>query len=128
MLAAIRRVPALGLASDLFTTSDGDIATLENAERRRQGYRGRGFDDPRIIGSAGSRRQFAGAADWLSLTAPGIPTQLLQPGAQTQINLGEGRLDIAVTVSDERVGARASVGKPLSVIRINPGLTNPASY
>lgn len=36
------------LASGLFFTSQEEIDTLKAAERMQQGYRGRGFDDPRV--------------------------------------------------------------------------------
>lgn len=42
--------------------------------------------------------------------------------------LGEGRLAVDVQVSDERVTARASVAKPLPLIRIDAGNTNPGGY
>lgn len=132
MLGLLRRVPGVALASDVFGTSDGDLEVLAAADRMRQGFRGKGFDDPRrldrAMGTAPLAANGVPQLDWLTLTAPGTGPQPLPMGKPTEIKLGEGLLNIAVHVQDDRVSAVASVGRPLSVVRINTGNTNPGGY
>lgn len=66
--------------------------------------------------------------DWLTLTAPGVAPINMPAGRQTELKVGEGRLDVNVTVHDDRVSATSSVGKPLSLVRLSTGNTNPAGY
>lgn len=66
--------------------------------------------------------------DFLTLTTPGGGLQSLAPGRQADIKVGEGRLDVLVRVADDRVTATTSVAQPLSLVKINPGNTNPAGY
>lgn len=66
--------------------------------------------------------------DYLTLTTPGGGLQSLAPGRQADIKVGEGRLDVMVRVTDERVSATTSVAQPLSLVKLNPGNTNPAGY
>lgn len=62
--------------------------------------------------------------DYLSLSVPGAAPQALGPSRAAEVKIGEGRLDIRVF--DDRVSA--SVAQPLSLVKINPGATNPAGY
>lgn len=65
----------IGLASamaGLFFTSDEEMEVLRNADRRRQGYRGRGFEDPRLL----TRRD--GGAQAFTYTARSSPEPLAQ--------------------------------------------------
>jgi len=66
--------------------------------------------------------------DFLTLTAPGALPAQLSPGQNTEIKVGEGTLAIDVRVTDERVSATPTVMRPLSLIRINPGNTNPGGF
>lgn len=99
-------------------------AELDEIERNRQAQRG--------LAAISGRPGVPGAPDLLTLTAPpgeftrptGGPWREAMPGA----GLGQGRLDIDVRVSDERVTATPTVSKPLPVIRIDAGHTNPGSY
>jgi hypothetical protein len=71
---------------------------------------------------------FMPPTDFLTLTAPGaLPTQLAA-GKNTEIKVGEGTLSIDVRVSDDRVSASSSVLRPLSLVRINAGATNPGGF
>lgn len=45
-----------GAVAGLFTTSDEEMSILRNADRKRAGYRGKGFTDPRVIGSTVAER------------------------------------------------------------------------
>ena len=110
-------MPAIPLAMELFGTSDADLQVLASADRMRQGYRGKGYNDPRL----------------LTLTAPpgemSAGDQMAARAALAGISgLDVGRLDVNVVVHDERVTATTSVGKPMSLVRINNGSTNPAGY
>lgn len=108
---------ALSLGSQLFMTPEEDIAKLKAAEARKKNaalplnHRGEGFNDPRL----------------LTLTAPGAAEQALAVGQPTKIELGEGKLAVDVRVTDDRVMVTPTVAQPLSLIRINPGNTNPGS-
>ncbi|MDR3370720.1 phage tail tape measure protein [Rhodoferax sp.] len=66
--------------------------------------------------------------DFLTLTAPGVLPEQLTPGKNTEIKVGEGTLAIDVRVTDERISATPSVMRPLSLVRINPGATNPGGF
>lgn len=66
--------------------------------------------------------------DFLTLTTPGSGLQPLTPGSQTDIKVGEGRLDVLVRVADDRVTATTSVMQQPSIVKINAGNTNPAGY
>ncbi|MBK1613373.1 hypothetical protein CKO44_07805 [Rubrivivax gelatinosus] len=69
------------------------------------------------------------AADALALTSPtagGAATPLALQGPALQI--GEGKLTLDVRVHDERSTVTSRVDRPLSVIRIDGGATNPAGY
>lgn len=90
--------------------SDDDIQRLYAYEaRQKQGHRGKGYNDPRL----------------LSLTAPVSVDSGASRAASGKLEIGEGRLGIDVRVTDERVTATPSVLQQPSLIRINPGATNP---
>lgn len=116
LLGLLKKFPVLSLANDLFFTSEYDLEVLRNADRMRAGYRGKGFDDPRRLD-----RRPAPALATLNLTDPGS-----LPGLGG--DAGRGQLDVRVVVSDDRVTATPVLAKPMSIVRINPGNTNPAGY
>lgn len=66
--------------------------------------------------------------DFLSLTAPGAASQNLGAGKTTEIKVGDGRMVIDVRVSDDRApSAFFTVQQQPSLLKINPGATNPGS-
>jgi hypothetical protein len=66
--------------------------------------------------------------DFMSLTRPG-GVGAGQPSAfGNALQIGEGRLAIDVTVHDDRITATTAVNKPMSLVRIDNGNTNPAGY
>jgi hypothetical protein len=70
-----------------------------------------------------------GRAGYLPLTSPVAANMMMSSaGLTTPAKIGDGRLDVAVRVTDERVTTSTSVAQPMSLIRINPGNTNPAGY
>lgn len=124
--AFLRRTPLLGPMIDVLGTSDAEMEILRNADRMREGYRGKGFVDPRLITSL---PRTPGTAEMLAFTAPGGNAAPLQIGTGVPgLTLGDGRLEVAVHVTDDRVTATAHVAKPLSGLRIDAGNTNPAWY
>lgn len=71
----------------------------------------------------------AGRAGYLPLTSPvGASALMSSAGLTAPAKIGDGRLDVAVRVTDERITTSTSVAQPMSLIRINPGNTNPAGY
>ena len=79
-----------------------------------ENWQGKGFVDPRRL-------------DIVSLTAPGEAPGQLKAGQAPELKVGEGTLNLNVRVTDDRVMVTPSVAQPLSLIRINPGNTNPGS-
>lgn len=70
-----------------------------------------------------------GRAGYLPLTSPVAANMMMSSaGLTTPAKIGDGRLDVAVRVTDERITTSTSVAQPMSLIRINPGNTNPAGY
>jgi hypothetical protein len=61
---------------------------------------------------------------------PGVPGQpdLLGVPGMGGLSLGQGKLDVAVRVTDDRVTATTQVTQPMAGVKINPGNTNPGSY
>jgi len=117
----LRKNPWLAVAGDMFFTSDNDIRLLRDAEARRTGYRGKGFDDPRRFDRVGgSQVPFAQLPDMGAASA-----DLAGAGA---MSLGQGTLEVKVNVADDRSTASLRVDKPLPTIRIQSGDTNPAGY
>lgn len=101
---------ALALGSELFMTSDEDIAKLNAADARKAGgMRGKGYNDPRL----------------LAATMPSIAEQAAGLGQPAKIELGEGRLAVDVRVTDERTTASATVTTPMSGVKVSAGATNP---
>lgn len=58
----------------------------------------------------------------------GMPQDITSLGAGGGLSLGTGKLDVAVRVTDDRVTATTQVTQPMSLVKINPGSTNPGSY
>ncbi|KLN54732.1 phage tail tape measure protein [Variovorax paradoxus] len=120
-----------------------DIERLYAMDREKVGYRGKGFDDPRRLDRAMSMpgqgdavtqaainsRFASGLAvprmDFVTLTAPGSAPEALKPGQATELKVGEGKLSIAIQVSDDRITVRPSVTQQPSLVRIDAGNTNP---
>lgn len=101
---------ALALGSELFMTSDEDIAKLNAADARKAGgLRGKGYNDPRL----------------LAATMPSIAEQAAGLGQPAKIELGEGKLAVNVRVTDERTTASATVTTPMSGVKLSAGATNP---
>jgi TP901 family phage tail tape measure protein len=75
-----------------------------------------------------NRRPGGAMPDWLTISAPGVADAAFVPGGKNEIKVGEGSLAIDVRVTDERVIATPTVTQPLSIVRINPGATNPGSF
>lgn len=105
----------LMLIEALTMPSDEDVAYLRTQDRMKQGYRGKGFDDPRRVDRP----------DFMTLSAPGTAATELPAGRSTEIKVGEGTLAINVTVTDDRTNATTNVLKPLALVRIDAGSTNP---
>lgn len=67
--------------------------------------------------------------DLLTLSAPGAALgTTLQAGKTTELKVGEGVLRLDLVVRDERVDVRPSVPQQPSLIKINPGGTDPGSF
>ena len=64
----------------------------------------------------------------LNITAPGIDALAVPIGSKSEIKIGEGRLAIDVHVLDDRVTAIPRVQQPMSLLRIDPGRTNPGGF
>ena len=64
----------------------------------------------------------------LNITAPGIDPLAVPIGSKSEIKIGEGRLAIDVHVLDDRVTAIPRVQQPMSLLRIDPGRTNPGGF
>ena len=132
----------LMLIEALTGPSDEDIQRLYAMDREKAGYRGRGFDDPRrldravpspdpTVQGAINGRFTSGLPvprmDFVTLTAPGVSPEALKPGQSTEVKVGEGKLSIAVSVSDDRVMVRTNVTQQPSLVRIDAGNTNPGA-
>jgi hypothetical protein len=107
----------LGLLSEMFFTSDADLEVLRQADLIRangKNHRGMGYRDPRLLGMTGPGAGLGSASE--AIAAAGNNA------------LGTGSLDVNVRVTDERTTATTSVARPMSLVRINPGNTNPAGY
>lgn len=101
---------ALALGSELFTTSDEDIATLNAADAKKSaGMRGKGYNDPRL----------------LAATMPSIAEQAAAMGQAQKVELGDGKIAVDVRVTDERTTATASVTTPMSGVKLSTGATKP---
>lgn len=105
-------IGAAALFSDLFFTSDEDIAKLNAADARRggggSGIRGQGFNDPRIIGSGSS----AAASLEQSLRANEVKGEILVRviappgmGVETSMNSQNARIPMKSAVGRTNLGA-----------------------
>lgn len=109
--SAAKFLGPLLLIESLGGPSDDDIARLRAYEARKNGYRGKGYDDPRL----------------LKLTAPTAADQTTELGKTPEIKVGDGTLTIDVRVTNDSTSATQTVVRQPSLIRINPGATNPGS-
>jgi hypothetical protein len=67
--------------------------------------------------------------DYVSVTAPGgNPLAKAQVGQETTLKIGEGKLQVDVRVTDQRVSATATVSQQPSLVRVNAGNTNPGGF
>ena len=66
--------------------------------------------------------------DYLTLSYPGAVTSQLEAGKNTEIKVGEGTLLVDVRVTNDGVTATPSVLRPLSLVRIDAGATNPGGF
>jgi hypothetical protein len=94
-----------------------------DSQRSRGGWRGRGFVDPRIIGNEGQPDLLAGSGAFGGLAN----------ARNGRLEIGTGTLDVNVMVTQQPGGGWAatalpSVARQPTMIRINPGSTNPAGY
>jgi len=133
-LAAPWVLAALGAAGGTAALGAGGSALSDwwgkKSPQDRQADRTQYLPTSVVMRSAGLNPAFGGVPglDMLTLTAPGaMPTQLAA-GRMTEVKVGEGTLAIDVRVTDERVSATPSVMRPLSLVRINPGNTNPGGF
>jgi TP901 family phage tail tape measure protein len=65
--------------------------------------------------------------DYISVTAPN-GAQLAGGQGGATVQLGEGKLEVNVRVTDDRVTSSTSVMQPLPLIKISPGATNPGGF
>lgn len=107
---------ALGIGMDLFGTSDEEIAVLKEGERQRNGYRGQNFVDPRRLDLPQA----------LSVSAPSMPATPVNMGGVTEVKVGEGSLAITLHLDDQRTWMTPTVVQQPSLIKLNPGSTDPA--
>lgn len=122
--------------------SKEDIERLYAMDREKAGYRGLGFDDPRRLDRSAAPVQgdpsvqaAIGARfgsglqvprmDFVTLTAPGAASETLKPGQATEVKVGEGKLSIAIEVTDGRVSVQSNVTQQPSLVRLDAGNTNP---
>jgi hypothetical protein len=75
--------------------------------------------------SAGSPRLSRSPLDFLTVTAPGADVTQMLTGRTTEVKVGEGTLLIDLHVTNDGVSVVPSVTRQPSLIRINPGPTNP---
>lgn len=80
----------------------------------------------RLGQSSSSTRERAARGAYLG--SIGMPQDIASLGAGGGLSLGTGKLDVAVRVTDDRVTATTQVTQPMSLVKINPGNTNPGSY
>lgn len=109
--SAAKLLGPLMLLESLAGPSEEDIARLRAYEARKNGYRDKGYDDPRL----------------LTITAPGATDQPVELGKTTEVKVGDGTLTIDLNVTHDGVTATQTVVRQPSLIRINPGATNPGS-
>jgi TP901 family phage tail tape measure protein len=66
--------------------------------------------------------------DFVRVSAPQGAQLTDGPGGSQVLQVGEGKLDVNVHLTDERTSVTTNVTQPLSLVRINPGSTNPGGY
>lgn len=99
------------LFTDLFYTSPEDVAALEAAERRKSGpgsgIRGQGFNDPRIIGSAGSAAALQEALRATEVKGEITVRVTAAPGlnVETTMNSNSPRIPMKSAVGQTNLGA-----------------------
>lgn len=132
---AMGKLGLVGAAAGLFTTSEEEMKILRDADRKREGHRGRGFTDPRLIGS-GSLMEGRASANPLSLSDRLTPRPTDDPvGARpTAATLaragGKDQVELLVRVSaSPGTSAQAEVTKNPGRIpfRTDAGRTNTAA-
>ena len=64
----------------------------------------------------------------VALTAPRQAPQTLASGKQTEIKLGQGKLDVHVTVSEQGSRVNTRVTQQLPMVQVAAGNTNPGGY
>ena len=77
---------------------------------------------------ASAAAQAAPKLDYLSLSSPKQMGQKLALGSSTEIKLGEGKIDVRVTLDDQRAQVAAQVVQQPSLVRLSAGATNPGSF
>lgn len=68
------------------------------------------------------------AMDFLTISSPGMSTTQMTTGRTTEVKVGEGTLLVDVRVTNDGVTATPTVLRPLSLVRIDPGATNPGGF
>lgn len=118
MLGMFKRFPGVVAASELFGTSDSDLAVLRAAEARRDAFR-TAPDPLSMIWGQDPGRDFASLSDPRSGFAAAM--------AGSKVELGQGKIDVSVRVQDDRATASASFAD-MAQVRLQGGSTNPAGY
>jgi hypothetical protein len=110
-LGAIGGVAAMG--ASLFYTSDEELEVLRNGDRMRQGYRGRGFDDPRLIGAATASERLGSATGALPLLQQDLKGEIL-----VRVTGAPGlNVEAETKTSNPRIPFRAQLGQSM----VGPG-------
>lgn len=89
--------------------ADSAIAALLARLSQQDSYRGKGYNDPRL----------------LTLTSPSGTEQAFTAGQTAKIEMGKGEISVNVAVSDDRVRATSVVTVPMSNVKVSAGATNP---
>ena len=64
----------------------------------------------------------------VALTAPKQAPQQLASGKNTEIKLGQGKLDINVLITDQGTRVSTNVAQQLPMVQVAAGGTNPGGY
>lgn len=64
----------------------------------------------------------------VALTAPKQAPQALASGKNTEIKIGQGRLDVNVRVTNETTQVTTNVGQQMPMVQLAAGSTNPGGY
>lgn len=65
---------------------------------------------------------------YLKLTAPKQSDQQLALGKTSEIKVGDGKLNVSVTVNDNLTRVDTSVAQQPSIVKVSAGATNPGGY